>query len=796
MSLLRFILFISLCVPQICWGQAEEEQLPTIEEMQLPSAGDLLTQPARDWIVLNTGGVLTVESVVPRPNTIELRKEEIAAKEEERRKLPLDSRDRITAEILKLRDFYVLVPDLPGTPEFKFPLNRIVEIIHHEDLMLRRMDALLEEGDVNTALGLLTRLRRTYPQWPGLDEANLKLLFVDAKQRIDNNDPATSLMLIDELRAQDKTYGGVIDLAAQAIQMLTQAAIDREDFLATRYYLAWLQSRYPDHPVYTQFVDQLTERVRSLVKQADAASQAGDYREAAVLVDRGVEIWPRTDELRGAHRVHTQRYQRLMVGVVDQPGEADAYFAKTAADLRHDRLTELKLFEIDQLRDGTAYYRTRFFDEWEPTDLGREMNFKLKQFRQPYEMQSIVTVTDIVTHLKNRLDPQHPDHDERFAAYVESVEVHSPVEFSLSFRRVPPRIEPLLAQIEVGDLSEEDAIGPITDPGGFALTEHTDERVIYTRKLAEPDNSPKYHVAEIVEKRYENFEKAAQGLQRGEVSMLPNIPDWIVRRMQNDEQFMKEFFVLQYLLPQTHLLQFNPASEPLRSRELRTALAYAVNRERLLKEVVLRDSKMAHGRIVTTPFISSSPCRNIQLTPRRYDLSASFAMMITAQAQLKTKIPPLNFIVDPDPVAVDAAREIVAIWNKLGLDVRLIYANDPKPAQWDVIYRTVQIAEPLVEMWPFLAIEDRARLGDLSHYPDWLKQELVQLDRTSDQSRAISAMQTLHRHLTSDTAVFPLWEIDKFLVIRKNIQGIPQRPVHSYDRVDRWTVEAWYQTDL
>ncbi|MEW4488112.1 ABC transporter substrate-binding protein [Thalassoglobus sp. JC818] len=797
MKHLPFTLLFLLIISGICIAQSEEEEaLPTLEEMTLPTAEQLLNDPPKDWVVLNTGGVLTVESVNPRPDTLALRQAEIEAKEEERRRLPVEQRDRLSREIDDLNQFFVSLPNVQGNPEFKFPLRRIVEIIHHEDLMIRRIKELLKVDEINPALELLTRLQRTRSDWPGLNEVYIDLLFVDTRIRVDNGDYSSSLMLIDELLEKDKTYGGIPELAGRAISGLTQAAIDRNDYLSAQFYLSWLENRFPNHSVYDQFSGQLSQKVESILAKADEAGQTGEHREAAKLVDEAVSIWPRTPGLRGPHRVHSERFQRLKVGVIDAPGECDAYFIEGPADRRKAELTELNLFEVDRLRDGTAYYWTRFFDEWEPTDLGREMRFKLKQFRQPYEMQAIVSVTDIVTHLINRLNPDHPNFDERLSAYVNSVEVISPTEFSLAFKRVPPRIEPLLAQITVGNLNEDEAIGPITDPGGFRMVDEADDQTVYLRKLSEPEGLQKYHVAEVLEQKYESYEKAAQGLVRGEVSMLPELPDRIIRRMQADEAFMKKFFVLQYMMPETHVLQFNPASTVLRNRELRTALAYAVNRERLLREVVLQDPKMAHGRLATTPFFASNPGRNLLVEPRRHDLSAAVAMLLASKKQLKDGIPPLTMIVAPGPVEEEVARDIARVWNKIGLQVNLVYAHEPKPASWDILYRRTQIPEPLVQMWPFLSLQPRAKLSDLDHYPDWLKQELVQLDRTSDQSRAITALQTLHRHLWYDTSVFPLWELDRFVVIRKNVQGFPQRPLHCYDRIDRWTIDAWYETEL
>lgn len=774
-----------------------EEELPTLEQMVLPSVEELLNNPPRDWVVLNTGGVLTVESLIPRPDTLKLRQQEIEATRAEQRQVPPNQREPFVKKLEELDLLYVTLPDVQGNPEFRLPLRRVVEIIHHEDLMIRRIDALLKEGEIEPALELLNRLRRTWDDWPGMQEAHVNIVYADARKRIDDGNPAVSLMLLDEVYRLNKNVPGLAQQAGRAIQSLVEAALSEEDYLRAQYYLNWIQQRFANHSVYQTFSQQLSGKVTQLLQQADTFSSNGDLRQAALIVDEAARIWPLAPTLRGPHRTHSERYQRLQVGVVDLPGQADAYFARAHADRRHQSLTELTLFELDRIRDGTAYYRTRFFDEWEPTDLNREMKFTLKQFRQPFEMQAVLTTGEIVPLILARLNPSDPQYDERLAAFISSVEVHSPTQFSLVFRRVPPRIEPLLANITVTwDQPEAEDEFVLDSPGGFRVLEQSADSITYVRNIVEPPGLPKYRVAEIHERRYDSYEKATQALYRGEISMIPDLPDWIIRRLQSDEDFMKKFYVAPYQMPETHLLQFNPASQPLRSRELRTALAYAVDRPRLLREIVLRDPNAANGKIVATPFLSSNPGRNILVEPRRYDLSAALAMLLASRKQLPDGIPTLTMIVAPGPVAEDVAREIAATWKKVGVEVQLIYAHEPRPEHWDIILRSANMVEPLVDIWPFLTIQDRARLADLRHYPDWLKQELVQLDRTSDQSRAISALQTLHRHLWSDTSVFPLWELQRYMVVRRNVQEYPRTLIHCYDQIDRWTIDAWYQTEL
>lgn len=774
----------------------EPEQLPKLEEMELPTTEQLLNEPPVDWVVLNNEDVLVVESLVPRPGTIEAQQIELDEIKQELRTTPSDQRQPLIDRIEELNHLYVTVPGVQGVQEFRVPTKTVTTIIHHEDLMLRRIYALLDQNKIDPALEILSKLRREWEDWPGVDEAHVQIVFTDARKRFEEGNAANSLMLIDEVYRLDQEHLGLNSLAGQVIDSLVAAALNNDDDLAAQFYLNWLDQRFSNHEVFNKYRSQLESEAQQLISQAEQASQNGEHKQAAIRIEQAAAIWPKTPDLRGPHRSLTERFQRLKVGVIDLPGGSDAYFASSPADLRKRRLTELSLFELDRLRDGTAYYRTRFFDEWEPTDLNRQMKFTLRQFRQPYEMQNILTTAEIVPLILNRLDPEHPDYDERLASYVKSVEIHSPTEFSLAFQRVPPRIEPLLVNVVVA-LSEEDLqSGLYQDPGGFQVLEQDADHIVYSRKIPEPEGLPKYHVAEVIEQRYESFEKAAQALRRGDVSMIPDLPDWIIRRMQADEEFMNDFFVIPYQLPETQVLQFNPASQAMRSRELRTALAYAVDRRTLLQETVLRDPEMTNGRIITAPFLSSNPGRNILLEPRRFDMSAALAMLLANLKQNEEGVPPLTMIVAPGPTNEDVARQIAERWRLLNLEVNLVYAHEPRPENWDIIYRSVQMVEPIVEIWPFLTIEDSARLADLRRYPDWLKQELVELDRTSDQSRAISAMQTLHRHLWADTSVFPLWELQRYLVIRKNVQGYPKTLMHSYDQLDRWTIDAWYQTEL
>jgi ABC-type transport system substrate-binding protein len=246
------------------------------------------------------------------------------------------------------------------------------------------------------------------------------------------------------------------------------------------------------------------------------------------------------------------------------------------------------------------------------------------------------------------------------------------------------------------------------------------------------------------------------------------------------------------------VIQFNPRSAGLRVRELRRALAYAIDRDKVLRETVLRDPKVQHGRITNGPFPSSSPANSVDVEPHDYDLTSALAMVLAAGRQMDNQLPVLKMIVPRGPVERAVAGSLAGNWKRIGVEVQIIDqppGEGAPPVEWDLHYRTLQMLEPTVELWPFLAAANRAQISDLSTFPDWLKQQLVSVDRTSDWALALDATRRLHEVLTSDVRFIPLWEVDGYLVVRKNIQGFPESPLHCYQHIDNWTVNAWYHSE-
>ena len=221
-------------------------------------------------------------------------------------------------------------------------------------------------------------------------------------------------------------------------------------------------------------------------------------------------------------------------------------------------------------------------------------------------------------------------------------------------------------------------------------------------------------------------------------------------------------------------------------------MAYALDRNRLLNDVVLRDPDSDLARLVSAPFPSNGYAYGVQVPLRRYDLVLAFSLTLAAKKQFGGTTPKLKMVCAPDQIAEEAARDMVKQWKRIGIEVELVSGRVGSSSNWDIVYRTQKMAEPLADLWPFLTLQSQARVESLRHLPDWLSHELIELEGAGDWDSARRMLHQLHQHLWAEVQFIPLWEIDDFMVIRKRISGVPRRPIHPYQDVERWIVQSWY----
>lgn len=780
----------------------EVEILPKLDEMQVPTVEELLKKPPVDWVVLENDSVLVVEPIYPRPDT--LGQLDLALKEsynwpKPKSKEEIEEQRKMRADMNFIQ--ITLVNDKEN-PEYRIQRKSVKEVIHHEDQIIKRIDLLFQEKDLKTAFELLLVLDRKHRDWPGFDQRQKQLLLLEAQDKQKSEQYLNALAYVQDLYSRDPKYPGLSKLAGEIIDVMITQSVQEKAYRKAHYYLKRLELMFPQQETVIKWKTAFLNESNSILKAAEQAASQQHYPQAIQAVSTAVVIWPANPKLREPLLRYQKRYPVINVGVLETALEETPFFLERESTRRHRALTQIPLFEVTRVNQ-TPHYQSRFFEQWEPTDLGRRADFVLRQSYSPWESHPPLIAADITQYLREKITPGTAKYDERFDSYVRSVSSTGPFTFRVYFDRVPLRTEWLLSDpVNSPPIWQNIATAsePVPSPAGndilassrFVVDHQHDGIVSYRRAVPEPTDQREFSVAQINEIPYPSFEKSFQGLLLGEVSVLAFLPARLVSYFQDSE----EFNVVQSEIPLTHVLQFNPESKPLQIVELRRALAYSIDRQKILSETVLQGSRLLNGRLVTAPYFTGLQVYNQQVPQREYSFPLAVALAVASQKKLGGKFPTLRMLCDPNPEAQAAAQEMIKAWSQIGLKVVLI-PNTPEEArkenlQWDIVYRTVAMTEPVMELWPFLTVGKGAQIESLEILPDWMRLSLIELDEATDWESATTLIKKLQQQLYSMAHIIPLWEIDQFHVFRKNIKGYADRPLYFYDNVEQWIPEPFY----
>lgn len=771
----------------------EEPALPKLIDMSLPTAESLLRERPRDWVVLLNQDVLVIEPILPRPNTLQLRKEQyekiVKSKPSE---IGPENRTRKMHEYERIN---LTLLDGGVEPDYLIETKHIEKIIYFEDLVLQRVTKLLDEKNAALAYDLITMVDRRQHDWANLDLHYQRCLFVQAELHLQAGRHEAGLVVLEQLHPLAPEYPNLSVLLGRMVEPLLDTAFTNGDERRARHFLARLTKLQPQHNVALKWRDKLIARANEELATARTESQAGRHREAVQHVDRAARVWPDLAGLKDAHKQFVDRYQTLRVGVweaADNP--ANPYPGRNTE--RQRELGTIPLFEPDRVVDGIVRYRSAYFETWEPRDLGREWEFWLRPRRAEWECRPAVSAGLIVDALQSRWDTHSPDYDDRWVGHVTAVSAPTPQQLRMKLERIPLRLEawlrtPLpLDDTARGWNTDRDAT-VWNDPAQqrFRLREQTEQARVFVRSRPEPGELKVRHLTEIVEQSLPGWDRALQALLRGEIDMVPVAEFRDIRALQSDSRF----FTLQSALPRTHMVLFHPESPLMKSAPLRRALLQSLPRESLLAEAVLEGADRSLGRLSTGPFASTLYGYAKDLPQPGYDVITAASLVATAKKELGGSLPTLRMVAPSDAAIRRVLPRMLEAWQRVGLSVEVV--QEPG-SRWDMAYRSLRVTEPFADLWPLLSPAGRVDQAAIAPFPHPVREELLELERAVDWTTAMRTLQRLQQEFLSEARYLPLWEVDEFQVFRRRIAGLTPRPMHPYAECERWTVQSWFPTEV
>jgi ABC-type transport system substrate-binding protein len=304
----------------------------------------------------------------------------------------------------------------------------------------------------------------------------------------------------------------------------------------------------------------------------------------------------------------------------------------------------------------------------------------------------------------------------------------------------------------------------------------------------------------VVERFYAKPREAISDLQKGKL-------DAIDRVLPNDALRLRDDPALEvgtYAFPSIHVLVPNVENPHLANRTFRRALVYGINRQVILNVGLLNKQEVPGCQVLSAAIPAgvsrgdpSAYAYDQNITPLPYDPVMAAILMRLAQQQLdaaadkrQEAAPELGTLVLVHPGGEQAnfvCKQIKTQLKVVGIacELRELPAGQTLPTddKYDLLYAELFMHEPLVDLGRVFGPDGIAETKE-----PYVALALRQLDQAETWKDARDRLHELHRLLYEDMTVLPLWQMVDSFVHRKGLRGIPNRPIHLYQDVERWRI--------
>jgi tetratricopeptide (TPR) repeat protein len=679
-----------------------------------------------------------------------------------------------------------------------------------EQMLLQKANDLLSAGKLDAAYDYFSFLEDNYPHVAGLAAASEEFLFQQARAFFGRRQYRNALGVLRELHRRNPQRPK-LDVAMGAMtEKLVEQYAATDDDPSIRALLRELAGCYPHHPLVEKWETRLEGEAAAALADARAAERSGDLRKAAALIRRVVHVWPALQGARElAESVH-QRYPRVVVGVLEpaadtspaRAGNGQEFLTDWAAR-RDARLVGRTLTEFAGAGPKGGRYSCPV-GEIKVDETGRRITLRLSRNLRRPAGEARLSGYDVSRGLLAMADPADAAYRPDWAGILDAVAVRdvNEVEIDLSQSHLCPQAFLRTAPLSYTAFGAPRAERlPLGGPYKFAGAADAEATYLWNaRYFAGNATQPR----EIVQRRFSDAAAAVKSLRRGEIQALDRLNSWQVKSLSADADVV----VQAYGLPRLHCLVPN-ARRPLTSnRTFRRALAYGINRQAVLDEL-LRGGRQPGCEVLHGPFPSVNSAENVldyasdpELKPWPSDPRLAAALAEAGRREAAASGRERTATVSPSPSALVLAfppgdiprtaceairRQLAALDIAVQLKELSAVPSGPIPADVDLLYVELALWEPLVDAARVLGEDGLA--GGCSAP---MSRALGELQRAATWDEAVARLHRIDRIAHDEVAVVPLWQLTDTFAYRKNLEGINAGTLSLYQDVEQWKLGFQY----
>lgn len=702
------------------------------------------------------------------------------------------------------------------------------------DVLLNEAQRLTKSGKFEEAFDYFEHLYQRYPRLYGLGEAADAYLQANALEvfRQGENDLALAILgTLYERSPQLSQLRGAVD---RVLDVVVKDYVRDGELKAARLLLDNTEKRFERLKLNTvaQWRVRFRKSAEKKLQEGLTALERGDYRTARKAASQAAMVWPTSDKINELLDKIQASYPAIVVGVrVESPQNLEPRLDSPATErirpLLAPTLMEMRGYTNEGGRYRFSLGKARLDDAFQKVSL----DFDSQQFgpHQPLEFSRWII---------------EGARREKTAALPGLFGILSSVGFdagvtaqgfdtlSLNLARPHVRPEALLSS------------APSPVPAEFEVGSRDETLISFSSTKEKSEGSDASSVATIDELYFNSDDAALAALSRGEIDVLDRVAPWQVKALEKSEAVE----VGTYRLPTTHALLLGKRSTFTDQEEFRRALAYGINRKRILNELILAGESKSGFVVVSGPFPSgrslADPVRygyNDRVAPRPYEprLAAILAAVAWTKAQKidgaeaeeleketsadtptqgdstaetasseaessgdeppseeeadrvkppSKPMPPLTIAHSTDPVARAACISIAGQLRALGLEIELVELSADEllaeEPSFDLRYTELSVWEPVVDAARLLGPD-----GFAGRCSDQMLEGLRKLETATNWSEVNDQLQQLHERAYSELPLIPLWQTVNYYAYRRNMKGVPESTIRLYDTVQNWSVK-------
>jgi tetratricopeptide (TPR) repeat protein len=690
----------------------------------------------------------------------------------------------------------------PSTP-YEVNWADIQSIEFYEQLLLGEGLRLMEAGELPAAFDYLNILAREYRALSGVDKFERNFLQKSAAAAFRTGQTDRALAILGGLYERDPRFAG-LDRGLEAVgEKRMQELVKNRDLGGARAFLDQMVKQFAglELPFATRWRQKFETAAKAKLAEGEQLLNSGDYQAARRAVAQARNIWPTSPEANQLFERIARLYPIAVVGVLELADPQVTPRMDTPVARRIAAATATPLLELRDYRAEGGEY----FSPWGKLSFElakRQLALELDLERLPPQNR-LTAPYQIAQWALEAADPAGSHFDPALAEVLESVRVERPARVVFQLRRSHTRPTALL-------------LGRPWDLGG--------EQGAYELTSSAPDQAqlrprrPAQQALPLTEVVFADDGALIAGLVRGEIDIVANAPPWRWTELADRDDIR----LGQYRMPRLHVLMVNHQTPSLAVREFRRALCYGIDREQIVREVLLAGAKVPGFAVLSGPLpigedLSDSLgyAYNDQLAPRPYDPRLAAILVTTAwtavaqqatqppagqpatpgevdheqlamDAQsLAEKSPPLRLAHAADPLARLACQTIVHQLEIIGVKVELVELTErdlvSSADKWDLRYAELTMQEPLIDARKLLGSGGLA--GACS---DTMDNALRQVDSAQNPREVTAALAAVHKACTTDLPVIPLWQtVDRF-AYRADLLGLPPSVIELYQTATKW----------